>query len=241
MAAARQDLYRGVKSRIDRRPGARDEYEARIAAMDSILDIGGRNRHSASYRRLRQLSTNPAARIVSTDIVGDYQPDLIDDICDSQLESASFDGVNCAAILEHVEDYRAAIEHIHRILKPGGEAFFYVPFFWGFHDLADHHRFTFAEVDRMLSKFSRRTVMLPDGNGYGGVVWLLLTYFQIAKLPRLWSLLSTLTNAVLAVPLTLSYGWSRLLGTKPRESLGEYLFYYTHLFVNHGFCAWVKK
>jgi len=93
----------------------------------------------------------------------------------------------------------------------------------------------------MLRGFSDRKILFPDGNGYGGVMWLLLTFFQIAKLPKLWFWLSKLTNALLAVPLTINYAYARLTGKKPRESLKDYLFYYTHLFVNHGFCAWVKK
>lgn len=241
MNKAKQDLYQGIKDRIDRRFDARTEYETRIASMDTVLDVGGRNRHSISHEHLTRLSTNPATEIVSTDIVADYSPDVVDDICDSKLASESFDGVNCVAILEHVQDYRAAINHIHRILKPGGEAFFYVPFFWGFHDQTDHHRFTFAEVDRMMEAFSDRKSMLPDGNGYGGVMLLLLTFFQIAKFPRLWFWLSTIANALLAVPLTLSYAYARWFGSNSPESLRDYLFYYTHLFVNHGFCIWVRK
>ena len=241
MNTREKDLYQGIRDRIDRRFDARKEYETRIASMDVVLDIGGRNRHSISHRHLTELSTNPTTQIVSTDIVADYGPDIVDNICDSKLDSDSFDSVNCVSILEHVRDYQAAIGHIHRILKPGGEAFFYVPFFWGFHDQTDHHRFTFAEVDRMTGDFSDRKIMLPDGNGYGGVMWLLLTFFQIAKFPTLWHWLSKISNALLVIPLTLSYAYARWFGSKSPESLRDYLFYYTHLFVNHGFCIWVRK
>jgi len=70
---------------------------------------------------------------------------------------------------------------------------------------------------------------------------LLLTFFQIAKFPRLWSWLSKLTNGLLAIPLSLSYAYFSWTGNKPNESLQDYRFYYTHLFVNHGFCAWARK
>ncbi len=166
----------------------------------------------------------------------------MDDICDSKLESNSFDAIYCDAILEHVEDYAAAIEHMHRILKPGGEIFVYVPFFYVFHDNMDYHRFTFTEVDRMLSVFGERKVFLPDGCGYGGVFWQLVTFYQIDRMPRVKALLSTCVNALLAIPLTLKYFAS---GRKRRDdrgaSLSEFLFFYKHLHVNHGFCAWAAK
>ena len=48
------------------------------------------------------------AKIVSTDIIGDYQPDVIDDICNSKVESDSYDAVYCNAILEHSKSLRSS-------------------------------------------------------------------------------------------------------------------------------------
>ena len=45
----------------------------------------------------------------------------------------------------------------------------------------DYHRFTFTEVDRILNTFSKHKIFLPDGNGYGGVFWLVLTFFSDLK------------------------------------------------------------
>ena len=122
------DLFQGIKNRIDWRINNRIEYETRVASKDTILDIGGRNMQSKSNRRLRQLSTNSKTKIVSTDIIGDYNPDIVDDICNSKIETDSYDSVYCDAILEHVHDNLAAIKNIHRILKPGGELYLR-PFF----------------------------------------------------------------------------------------------------------------
>jgi SAM-dependent methyltransferase len=237
------ELFHGIRDRIDFRIDARREYEARVASKDTILDVGGRNHESRSNRRLRELSANPNSKIVATDILPNYNPDIVDDICDSKLESSSFDAIYCDAILEHVKDYEAAIRHMHRILKPGGELFVYVPFFWTFHDYMDYHRFTFTEVDRMLGAFSGRKLFLPDGLGYGGVFWQLMTFYQIDRTPRLRSLLATCVNSALAVPLTLKGLSSRRKYDDGEEgvSLREFRFFYTHLHVNHGFCAWAKK
>lgn len=236
------DHFQGIKENIDLRANSRIEYETSVASKNKILDIGGRNQQSKSNKRLRQLSSNPKTKIVSTDIIGDYQPDIIDDICNSNVESESYDAIYCNAILEHVQNYEAAIQNIYRILKPGGEVFFYVPFSWCFHDEMDYHRFTFTEIDRILKSFSEHKIFLPDSNGYGGVFWLVLTLFQIARFPRLWSFLSRLINALLAIPITFKFIVDGKNDKNQQNlSLREYRFYYTHLLLNHGFCGWAMK
>jgi SAM-dependent methyltransferase len=212
-----------------------------VASKDAVLDVGGRNRQSRSNRRLRELSTNPNTKIVSTDIVADYAPDILDDICNSSIESSSYDAVYCDAILEHVRDYQAAMSNIQRILKPGGELFIYVPFFWSYHDRSDYHRFTFPELDRILGVFSEHKLFLADGKGYGGVLWQILTLYRIEKLPGLWDFLAKCTNAVLAVGLTLQYMLGRSRGGGRGVSLGDYRLFYTHFCISHGFCGWARK
>jgi len=235
------NLFRGLAERIDFRFDARHEYETRVASRDRVLDVGGRNRSSKSYRRLRRLSLNPQTRIVSTDIVAAYGPDLVDDICRSAIKSNSFDGVYCDAILEHVQDYRAAVASMHRILKPGGELFVYVPFFWCYHDRVDYHRFTFAELGRVLAVFDEHRICLPDNKGYGGVIWQLLTFYRIKRFKRLWQLLARGTNALLARHLRRRYIRQRNAGRLDGVSFDPYRIYYTHFVVNHGFCGWARK
>ena len=57
--------------------------------------------------------------------------------------------------------------------------------------------------------FREYRLFLPDGNGYGGVLWQVLTFYQISKLPRLWRALSAVVNSAIAVPLTLAYVLTR--------------------------------
>src|SRR4051812_29921990 len=90
---ALQDYFYGVRQAIDFRPEARHMYEQQVASRDLVLDVGGRNSQSRSHRQLRDLSTNPNTRIVSTDVVDDYEPDLVDDICHSNIESETYDAV----------------------------------------------------------------------------------------------------------------------------------------------------
>ena len=95
-----QDLFAGLAAQIDFDPGAREKYEALVASSNRVLDVGGRNSASASRKRLTQLNSNPSNTIVSTDIYDDYEPDIVDDICNSKLPSGSYDGIYCNAILE---------------------------------------------------------------------------------------------------------------------------------------------
>lgn len=235
------DRFQSIRDKIDFRISARAEYETRVASKNVVLDIGGQNQQSRSNRKLRQLSSNPGTRIIATDVFADYNPDIVDDICNSKLESNCYEAVYCDAILEHVVDYNAAIGHIHRILKPGGELFIYVPFFWRFHDRTDHHRFTITEVGRILSVFSDYRLFLPDSMGYGGVLWQLLTFHEIEKYPLAWKWLSQFTNALLSVHLASQIFLSRHKRRLGKFSFNEYKFYHTHLFVNHGFCGWASK
>lgn len=90
----------------------------------------------------------------------DQQPgaDIICDICkmDSVL-SESVDGVICRAVLEHTKFPKQAIDEIHRILRPGGKFFGYVPFIYPFHAeegaYQDYWRFTSQGIKLLLRDF----------------------------------------------------------------------------------------
>lgn len=230
-----KDTYAELGDVLDMRPTARGEYERSMARKGRILDIGGRNAQSASAHRLRNMG---ATDVVATDVVDDYKPDLVDDITASQIGPASFDGVYCDAILEHVKDYWSAIENIMWILKPDGEAFFYVPFCFEFHDLMDYHRFTITELARMMKPFSESKVFLAGpGGGYGYVLLDVLTYGRIRRHGKLHNRLARAINSVLAGVVRVKCK----LRPNPDYTTEQAVFYFVHLRLNHGFCAWVRR
>ncbi len=51
----------------------------------------------------------------------------IGDVVDMPFDASSYDTVICVHVLEHVDDDRAAISEIHRVLRPGGWALVTVP------------------------------------------------------------------------------------------------------------------
>ena len=236
MSDQHTDLFQGTLPFIDFRLDAREEYIGRIASKTRILDVGGRNKRSRSSAELLRCSSNTQAEIVSTDIEPDYQPDLVDDITDSKIESASFDAVFCDSVLEHVSDYTAAIEHMYRILKPGGEIFIGVPFFFSFHDRKDYHRFTFSQVFEMLSAFEERKIFVPDQYGFGGVLWQTLWFYKPPRFEFLKKTFAFAANSLLRLPISFNYR-----AAEKNHSLAEYRYYYTHLYINRGFCGWARK
>jgi SAM-dependent methyltransferase len=63
-------------------------------------------------------------------VTADLEPgaaDLAIDITRIALADGSFDAILCSHVLEHVEDDRAAMSELHRVLRPGGFALVLVP------------------------------------------------------------------------------------------------------------------
>jgi SAM-dependent methyltransferase len=229
------DTFAQLGDTLDMRPDIRDEYIRRVASRGRILDIGGRNHQSVSAGRLRSFG---ATDIVATDIVATYEPDLVDDITATKIEPDSFDGVYCDAVLEHVTEYWTAIENIHRVLRPGGEAYIYVPFCWSFHDQMDFHRFTITELARMLGGFAEVKVFLPGRRGGWGYVLLsVLTYGRLHRFESLLERLAVPLNWLVATSVRLRYRFH----PSPAYTADQAAFFMTHINYNHGFCAWVRK
>ncbi len=103
---------------IDRDVNARIKYETSVVSKSRILDVGGRNAQSMSRERITRLGRNPDSMVVCTDIIPDYSPDLVDDICSTSIAAHSFDGVYLNAVLEHVTEYWKAIDNVYNILAP---------------------------------------------------------------------------------------------------------------------------
>jgi SAM-dependent methyltransferase len=229
------DTFAELGDTLDVGLDVRDGYIHRVATKGRVLDIGGRNGESVSAQRLRRFG---ATDIIATDIISDYNPDLVDDITATRIEPESFDGVYCDAVLEHVTEYWTAIDNIHRVLRPGGEAYIYVPFCWPFHDRMDFHRFTITEVARMLGGFEECKVFVPGrGGGWGYVALSVLSYGRLHRCEWLLERLAVPLNWLLTTAVRARY---RSLPSRAYTA-DQAAFFMTHLNYNHGFCAWVRK
>jgi SAM-dependent methyltransferase len=97
-----------------------------------------RDRHRLLQRRLRllhiapehcirdALAASPALRYVSVDM---YDPavDRAADLTALPFRDESFDFAICSHVLEHIEDDRAAMDELFRVIVPGGRAVVMVP------------------------------------------------------------------------------------------------------------------
>lgn len=74
-----------------------------------------------------------------------------------------FDLVICIDTLEHVKHPWLVIEEIYKVLKPGGLAYFAVPFRFGIHDYpSDYYRYTEEGMKILLEKFK---IIYSKGQG----------------------------------------------------------------------------
>lgn len=126
-----------------------------------VLDTGGATPFQKDLAPYKEWFKNCDFRTL--DVNADYHPDIVGDIHDMPIENESIDGVLCKAVLEHVQNPLQACQEIHRILKPGGRALFWVPFIYSYHCdrgfYKDYWRFTEDSVCYMLRDFSEVEVV----------------------------------------------------------------------------------
>lgn len=130
-----------------------------------IVDIGGglrilkekNNRYDPSREWVRTYLANVDYKIM--DPVPDFHPDIVGNIHDLPFEDNSVDAIICIAVLEHVENPFRAFEEMHRVLKPGGYCFIYVPFLFYYHAevgyYKDFWRYTEDGVRHLSKHFTK--------------------------------------------------------------------------------------
>ncbi len=170
----------------------------------NVLDIGGglriakdkNNRYSAKNEWILELQQNVDYKVL--DPVPDYNPDIVGDIHDLPFADNSLDAITCVAVLEHVKNPFKAAEEIHRVLKPGGFCYVFVPFLYYYHPMKgyydDYWRFTSDGIDEVFKHFSS----LEKHNVRGAIeTWMHLSPLAKYKTPNyLASLLDRAFNKI---------------------------------------------
>jgi SAM-dependent methyltransferase len=152
------------------------KYAVAKYAKGNVLDVGCGNKpylelfdHVDSY--------------MGCDVVQSSR-NLVDVICpatDLKFESNQFDTVFCTQVLEHVDDHRKAIEEICRVLKPGGNFVFSVPFSWELHEEPyDYFRFTKYGIEFLMNKYGFEKIEIIHNGGKWAAVGQL-------RLSMIWS------------------------------------------------------
>ena len=102
-----------------------------------ILDMGGGERFQkwlAPYKHLFEGSDYK-----SFDYDASTKPDVVGDIHAIPLKDNSVDSIICSSVLEHIENPIVASKELHRVLKPGGILFVYVPSIYPYHARKGHY------------------------------------------------------------------------------------------------------
>lgn len=99
---------------------------------------------------------------------------LVDVICQATklpFETASFDTVFSTQVLEHVDDHQLAFSEVSRVLKPGGNFIFSVPFTWELHEEPfDYFRFTKYGIAFLMDKYGLENVeIIPNGGKWAAI------------------------------------------------------------------------
>lgn len=141
------------------------EALARVAKEPTVLDIGGGEPLGKWMKPYRPLFKNTIYR--SFDYDASTGADVVGDIHALPLQDASIDAIICSSVLEHVRDPLQAMREIHRVLKPGGKLFLYVPSTYPYHARKGHYpdywRFFGDTIELLLEGFSSREVHKRGG------------------------------------------------------------------------------
>lgn len=149
---------------------AQVERVQRLVPSDArIVDLG------AGGRRI-------TPRTIAVDFVPDPNTNVVGDVQRLPFADASVDLVYATGLLEHVQDERAVVAEIRRILKPGGVAHIEVPFLEQYHeDPIDCRRLTAPGLERLMRAAGFETV--ASGAHIGPTVTMLNT---VARWWALW-------------------------------------------------------
>lgn len=163
-----------------------------------VIDLGSGRRPSyvPLFRRQPQL-------YLRADGYAQLDPDLLVDLeCPMPLRDEVADGVILFNVLEHVYHDTALIREIHRLLKPGGKLYLYVPYLIRVHGSpCDFRRYTSFALHRLLTDAGFAQVQAYANGGFAKFV------------PEVYKKLGKIGVGYLLYPLTAAlFGLDSLVG-----------------------------
>jgi len=126
--------------------------ELKLGNKVKILDVGiggDKIRPSENYQYF------PSKNFKTMDIDIQWKPDFVADITETDFADNYWDLVILSQTLEHIWDFRKAINEIYRILKIGGYAIIDSPFQYPHHpeeNFADYWRFSPQALEKLCQE-----------------------------------------------------------------------------------------
>ncbi|MDA8168357.1 MAG: class I SAM-dependent methyltransferase [Nitrospiraceae bacterium] len=145
-----------------------DGHIREVLRRHPVIDIGGGTPWETGWVHEVYGGLLKEKKAICLDYNFSKKPHIVADVHCLPFGTGSIGGIICNAVLEHVSNPFLAAAEIHRVLKPGGAAFVYVPFLYPYHDEVDYWRFTENAIRHLFRQFSEIEVV-PAKEGYAGV------------------------------------------------------------------------
>lgn len=124
-------------------------------------------------------NSNLSNNISNIDIIDYNNVDLVCDIHHLPFNNNTIDVIINIAVLEHINNPKKVIKEIHRVLKPQGYIFSFVPFMQGYHASPhDFFRFTHEGI-KLLYKDFQIIEIKNAGGPTSGILWLLQEWIAL--------------------------------------------------------------
>lgn len=169
-------------------------------ATTKILDVG------CGIKPYRHLF--PAAEYVGIDIAGGGHADqakTVDAFYDGHhipFPDGSFDALICTQVLEHADDPDQLVRECSRVLKPGGTAFFSMPFTYPEHEIPyDFRRFTRFEHERLYKKHGFANINIQATTGFCGTFGQLFVIWLFESIPFRSTALKSILSVCVFAPI----------------------------------------
>lgn len=116
--------------------------------------------------------------LLNVDLLPYQNVDIICDIENIPFKDNSVDYIINIAVLEHVPNPQKVIAEIHRILKPGGKIYCFIPFMQPFHASPyDFQRFTTEGMKHQFREFE--IMKLKSVGPTSGMLWVVQEWFAL--------------------------------------------------------------
>ncbi|MBL1221994.1 class I SAM-dependent methyltransferase [Chryseobacterium sp. L7] len=116
--------------------------------------------------------------LLNVDLLPYENVDIICDIENIPFKDNSVDYIINIAVLEHVPNPQKVIAEIHRILKPGGKIYCFIPFMQPFHASPyDFQRFTYEGMKHQFKEF--KILNLKPIGPTSGMLWVVQEWFAL--------------------------------------------------------------
>lgn len=141
------------------------EAQCVLTPADRVLDAGA---GEGRYKRFLKHTRYVAIDFGLGDLLWNYEAlDSVADVHRIPFANATFDGVVCTQVLEHVRYPEQVIGELARVLRPGGHLFLSAPQSWHQHQKPhDYFRFTSFALDAMFRSAGLTPQYIRPMGGY---------------------------------------------------------------------------